>query len=51
MKKKGQIFIVHGGMTFKNRKDYLHFLRTRKVSIEKRVSWAGDYLDKNWAKF
>ena len=46
MKKKGQIFIVHGGMTFKNKKDYLHFLKTRKISTEKKISWSGDYLDK-----
>jgi len=33
-------------MTFKSKKDYLHFLKTRKVSIEKKNSWTGDYLDK-----
>jgi len=46
MKNKRQIFIIHGGMTFKSKKDYLHFLKTRKVSIEKKNSWTGDYLDK-----
>ena len=46
MKKIGQIFIIHGGMTFKSKKDYVHFLKTRKISLEKKKSWAGDYLDK-----
>lgn len=32
-------------MTFKNQKDYLHYLQTRKISIEKKMVWAGDYLD------
>lgn len=50
MKKKPQIFIVNGGMTFKSRKDYLHLLRTRKVSVEKRVGWSGDYLEKKLGK-
>ncbi len=42
--------MIHGGMTFKNNKDYLHYLKTKKVSIEKRVNWAGDYLEKNLGK-
>lgn len=46
MKTKSQIFIVHGGMTFKNRKDYLKYLKTKDVSIEKKNSWVLDYLDK-----
>lgn len=46
MKKKTQIFIIHGGMTFKSRKDYLHFLRTRKISIEGKIYWTDDYLKK-----
>jgi len=37
-------------MTFKNKKDYLHFLKTRKISLEKRISWSGDYLDKQLGK-
>ena len=47
MAKKHQILIVHGGMTFKRDKDYLRYLKTRKISLDKRVSWSGDYLDKN----
>jgi predicted alpha/beta hydrolase family esterase len=44
MKRKTQVFIVHGGMTFRNHKDYLHFLRTRKISIEAKPRWTADYL-------
>lgn len=50
MKKKPQIFMVHGGMTFRNDRDYLHYLRTRKIRIQKKVNWAGDYLDKELGK-
>lgn len=50
MKNKIQIFIVHGGMTFKNKKSYLHFLETREVSIEKRKHWTGDFLEKKLLK-
>lgn len=46
MKKKTQILIIHGGMTFKNEKDYLHFLKTREISLKKKVSWAADYLER-----
>src|SRR3989344_9113965 len=42
MRKKIQILLVHGGMTFKNEKDYLHWLRTRKVSTLKRPYWEAD---------
>lgn len=45
MKREIQIFIVHGGNTLKNRKGYLSYLKTRKISIKKRVSWSGDYLE------
>ena len=50
MKKKTQIIIIHGGMTFKNQKDYLKYLKTRKISIEKRTNWAADYLDRELGK-
>lgn len=46
MKKKTQIFMIHGGMTFKNQKDYLHYLKTREISLEKKVRWSGDVFDK-----
>ncbi|KKP88934.1 MAG: hypothetical protein UR91_C0010G0013, partial [Candidatus Nomurabacteria bacterium GW2011_GWC2_35_8] len=47
MKKKTQIFFLHGGETFKNQKDYLHFLKTRKISLERKVRWSAVYLRKN----
>lgn len=49
-KKKTQVFIVHGGMTFKNRKDYLKYLKTRKISIEKKIKWTDDWLDSKLGK-
>jgi len=36
---KTQIFVVHGGMTFKNQEDYLDFLKNREVSIERKIKW------------
>lgn len=50
MKKKTQILFIHGGMTFKNKKDYLHFLKTKKIRLEKKIRWSGDYLDKELGK-
>ncbi len=48
--KKIQILLVHGGMTFKNEKDYLRYLKTKKVSAKKKVYWAGEYLEKSLGK-
>lgn len=50
MKIKTQIFIIHGGMTFKRKRDYLDYLKNRKVSVEKRSKWSDDYLDKKIGK-
>lgn len=47
---KTQIFVIHGGNTFKNSKDYYHFLKTRPISIEKRVRYYEDYFDKTLGK-
>jgi uncharacterized protein len=44
MRKPTQILYVHGGMTFSKKKDYLRFLRTRDVSIERKVRWNDAYL-------
>jgi predicted alpha/beta hydrolase family esterase len=49
MKKKLQILMIHGGMTFKNDKDYVHWLKTKKVSIKKRPYWEAD-LEKKLSK-
>ncbi len=50
MKKKIQIFLIHGGMTFRNKKDYLHFLKTREISIEEKIRWSNEFLKKNLGK-
>ena len=50
MKAKTQILMIHGGETFKNKKDYLHFLKTRKISIEEKIRWTDDHLKKNLGK-
>ncbi len=47
MKKKIQVIIIHGGMTFKGKKDYLHFLKTREISIEEKIRWTDSFLKKN----
>jgi len=44
--KKVQILFIHGGMTFKCHEDYLDYLRNRDVSIEKKIKWSGDYLER-----
>lgn len=46
MKKKSQILLIHGGETFKRKSDYLHFLKTRTVSLAKKKSWSSEYFDK-----
>ena len=43
--------MVHGGMTFKNDKDYVHWLKTREVSIKKRPYWEADLEEKLEKKF
>ena len=51
MKNKTQIFLIHGGNTFKTQKEYLHYLRTRKISLlSKNLGWAQNYLDREMGK-
>ncbi len=50
MKKKIQILIVHGGETFKNRPDYVKYLKTRPVVAVAKKRWAAEYLDKKLGK-
>lgn len=45
-----QILYIHGGMTPANRKAYLRWLRTRPITLEKKVVWDGAYLDKALGK-
>ena len=48
--KKIQVLTIHGGETFKNDKDYLHYLRTKKISTDKKIYWAPEYLEKALGK-
>jgi len=45
-KNKIQVFFIHGGMTFKSHKDYLHFLKNREITTEKKIRWTDEYLEK-----
>ena len=45
-RQKTQILYIHGGMTFKNKGDYLSYLKNRDIKLEKKVAWNGTYLDK-----
>jgi predicted alpha/beta hydrolase family esterase len=47
MKKKTQVIIIHGGMTFRSEKDYLQYLKTREISLEKKPYWTDAYLTKS----
>lgn len=49
-KKRIQILIVHGGETFKNKKGYLYFLKTRKISTKQKIRWTDDYLKRELGK-
>src|SRR3989344_6019630 len=46
---KRQILMVHGGMTFRSEKDYLHWLKTKKISTKKKPYWEAD-LEQKLAK-
>jgi predicted alpha/beta hydrolase family esterase len=50
MKSRPQIFIIHGGMTFKNKKDYIDWLKNRSISVEKKQRWSVEYLDRKLGK-
>jgi predicted alpha/beta hydrolase family esterase len=50
-KRKIQILIIHGGMTFKNKKDYMSFLKNMKISTEEKIYWTDDYLKQNIGKY
>ncbi len=50
MKNKTQLFVIHGGMTFKNKKGYIDWLKNRTVSIEKKERWTDEYLEKKLGK-
>ncbi len=44
---KIQVLFIHGWMTFKNKKDYLNYLKTREITIEEKIYWSNEYLKKN----
>lgn len=50
MRNKTQVFYIHGGMTFKNKKDYLNYLKNRDITLKKKIKWDGKYLDKKLGK-
>jgi len=50
VKKKIQILMIHGGMTFKSKKDYLYFLKTKKISIKEKNKWSNEFFKKKLAK-
>ena len=42
---KTDILYIHGGMTFRNQKDYLNYLSNNKsIYLEDKVKWSGKYL-------
>jgi len=49
-KQKHQIFFIHGGNTFKTQKEYLHYLKTRSIYLERKKRWYDDYFDKMLGK-
>ena len=46
MRQKPQIVFIHGGETFKSKKYYLDYLKTREISLEKNEKWNHSPLDK-----
>lgn len=38
-------------MTFRSKKDYLNFLKSREISVERKTKWADEYLDKKLGKY
>lgn len=48
--KRTQILMVHGGMTFRNQRDYLDYLKNREIKLDKKPKWAEDYIDKELGK-
>ncbi len=48
---KKQILMIHGGMTFKNERDYLHYLKTKEVSTVSKPYWEADLEKKFQNKF
>lgn len=47
MKKKVDVLYIHGGDTFISDKEYITYLKTKKVSLGKRVRWDSESLQKD----
>jgi predicted alpha/beta hydrolase family esterase len=50
MKNKTQILMIHGGVTFKSRKDYLSYLKNKKINLNKKPGWTDEYMNKSLGK-
>ncbi len=50
IKKKTQILYIHGGNTYKSRKEFLKALKNYEPSLEKPEIWSGKYLEKSLVK-
>ena len=43
---KQQLLFIHGGTTFEKGEDYIHFLRTRPITLTLSERWSGSFLDR-----
>ena len=50
-KQKTQILMIHGGMTFKSKKDYIHYLTNKSITLHKKEKRHGEYLTKKLDKY
>lgn len=41
---KPQLLHIHGGMTFRTKGEYIKWLKTRELSLKRRLRWNDDYL-------
>ncbi|MBR9676633.1 hypothetical protein GOV04_00640 [Candidatus Woesearchaeota archaeon] len=48
--RKTQVIIIHGGTTSKSKKDFLKYLKSRKVSFEEKKYWSNEYLTRQLGK-
>jgi len=44
MTKKTQLLYIHGGMTFKEKEDYINYLKTRSIYLDDFKVWSGDFI-------
>lgn len=43
--------MIHGGMTFKSKKDYIHYLTNKSITLHKKEKRHGEYLTKKLDKY